>query len=349
MTKRVRVLVADDSMTIRESFARWIRADRTLELVGQACDGQEAVDLALELRPDVITMDAQMPRKDGFDAITEIMSRAPSRILAVCAVSADDSANLSMRAMQAGALELIAKPRTPSESTSFGDRLLRAIRLMAEIPVITQRKKGDLRPPAHVSGRSIDAIGLAASTGGPPALTSLLGTLPASFPAPILIAQHMAVGFGAGLARWLQQCTSLKVVVARNGEPVAPGRVYVPLDGCDIEMGARGVLSVRASSGGHCPNADRLFSSLARACGARACGVVLTGMGEDGARGLLEIRRAGGPTFAQNEATCVVFGMPEAAVRLGAAENLVPLGELGRLLRELCTPSNSDKTSGAKR
>ncbi|HZN94165.1 MAG TPA: chemotaxis protein CheB [Myxococcales bacterium] len=341
MSRRVRVLVADDSRAIQQVFLTLLSSDPRLEVVGTAADGVEAVELARSLRPDVITMDVRMPRLDGLAATAAIMAEAPSRILVVASVAEDQQA-LVFRAMHAGALEVIQKPDVGSAGAlaSWGERLADSICLMSEVPVVTRRRSLALRAiPRRTQGR-VDALGLVASTGGPPALAEILGALPADLPVPILVAQHIASGFSQGLRRWLSEITPLRVELVKGPVPVRPGTVYLPQDGLDlaVDPDGLGLVAGHPPSGTHRPSGNRLLSSIARAYRSRAGGVVLTGMGDDGAQGLLEIRRAGGAAFAQDEATCVVFGMPQAAHQLGAAEAMLPLPAIPAVIVELCAP-----------
>jgi two-component system chemotaxis response regulator CheB len=285
----------------------------------------------------VITMDIEMPRMGGLEAIEQIMSEAPSRILVVCSVTRETQVDLSFRAMAAGALELISKPdgRPGEDLASWQRRLLESVRLMAEIPVVTRRRRPlPLVDPRARSSRIV-ALGLVASTGGPPALAHVLAAFPSNFPIPIFIAQHMATGFTPGLVRWLREAAPLHFEIARDqGAPVA-GHVYLAPDGCDLWLDDRGLLRVGRSGENASPSGNKLLTSLAVTHRDRAGGVVLTGMGEDGAAGLLAIRRSGGLTLAQDEATSVVFGMPEAARRIGAVETLLPLEAIGLTIRGL--------------
>jgi len=210
------------------------------------------------------------------------------------------------------------------------------------VPVV-RRNKGGHGAALRAGGGGVGAIGLVASTGGPPALSVVLRGLPADLSAPVLIAQHIAAGFTAGLTRWLSEVAVLKVHVAREGEAAQPGRVYLPPDGCDLELDEAGRLRTPRSNGLHCPSANRLLYSLARSLGARAVGVVMTGMGDDGAQGLLAIRHSGGAAFAQDEASSVVFGMPAAARTLGAAETLLPLEDIAPMLAGLCSARGANR------
>jgi len=344
MGARVRVLVADDSQTVQQALLKLLGRDGRIEVVGAAADGVEAVALARTLRPDVITMDVRMPRLDGLAATAAIMAEAPSRILVVASVSEDQQA-LCFRAMNVGALEVIPKPLSaaPDELGPWAGRLADSICLMAEVPVVTRRRSHALRAlPRRAQGR-VDALGLVASTGGPPALAEILGALPAGLPVPIFVAQHIASGFSQGLRRWLAEITPLQVELVRGPSPARPGTVYVAQDGLDLLVDAEGLVATHPPQGPHRPSGTRLLTSIARTYGARGGGVVLTGMGDDGAQGLLEIRRAGGATFAQDEATSVVFGMPQAAQKLGAVESMLPLPAIPAVIVELCSGQQQKK------
>jgi two-component system chemotaxis response regulator CheB len=182
----------------------------------------------------------------------------------------------------------------------------------------------------------VDVVGIAASTGGPPALAHVLGSLPRDLPVPLLFAQHIASGFTAGLVRWFGSVSTLRVGIAEDGDLPQPGRVYLPPDGCDLEVDREGHLRIPPSMGLHCPSGNKLLASLARTFGSRAAGFVLTGMGDDGAHGLLELKRAGGATYAQDEQSSVVFGMPQAAEACGATRGLLALESIGPAIVELC-------------
>jgi len=339
----IRVLVADDSATMRNALITIFAQEQDLRVVGEARDGFEAVEKARELRPDVITMDVTMPRLDGIRATAAIMAEAPARILMVCAVSEERQLDLPFRAMAAGALEVISKPDPAAlEVRGFGRRVAEAVRLMAEVPVV-RRQKPRHQPAVLRFGMRVGGIGLVASTGGPPALSVVLRSLPCDFPVPVLIAQHIAAGFTAGLTRWLSEVSALPLRAARDGEMAEPGRVYFAPDGCDLELAPDGRLHTPRPEGIHCPSGNRLLQSLARSLGSAAAGVVMTGMGDDGAQGLLAIRQAGGAAFAQDEATSIVFGMPAAALACGGAETLLPLEDIAPMLAGLCAARRTNR------
>jgi two-component system chemotaxis response regulator CheB len=336
--KPIRVLVADDSTTLRTALCALLSEDPRLSIVGQAADGVEAVEKARTLRPDVITMDVNMPRMDGLGATAAIMAEAPSRVLVISSVRQHRQLELSFKAMAAGALELIAKPEGgPDEMRRWARRVAESVLLMAEVPVVRRHRTGPTPPrPILAHGAQVDVVGVAASTGGPPALAHVLGSLPRDLPIPLLVAQHIATGFTAGLVRWFASVCTLRVVVAQDGELPMAGRVYLPPDGCDLELDREGDLHTPRSTGLHCPSGNKLLSSLARAYGSRAAGFVLTGMGDDGAQGLLELKKAGGATYAQDQQTSVVFGMPQAAHACGAARALLALESIAPAILDLC-------------
>jgi len=336
--KPIRVLVADDSTTLRTALCALLSEDPHLSIVGQAADGMEAVEKARALRPDVITMDVNMPRLDGLGATAAIMADAPARVLVISSVRQHRQLELSFKAMAAGALELIAKPEGgPDEMRRWARRVAESVRLMAEVPVVRRHRRNSTPPrPAVAHGAHVDVVGMVASTGGPPALAHVLGSLPRELPIPLLLAQHIASGFTSGLVRWFDSVCTLRVVIAQEGELPAAGRVYLPPDGCDLELDRKGHLHTPRSTGLHCPSGNRLLVSLARAYGSRSAGFVLTGMGDDGAQGLLELKRAGGATYAQDEQSSVVFGMPQVAHACGAARGLLPLESIGPAILELC-------------
>src|SRR6266849_3007810 len=250
--------------------------EQDLRIVGEARDGVEAVEKARELRPDVITMDVNMPRLDGLGATAAIMAESPARVLMVCAVSEDRQLDLSFRAMAAGALEVISKPGpAQDELHRFGRRVAEAVRLMAEVPVVRRHKPGH-GPSSRAAGAGVGAIGLVASTGGPPALAVVLRGLPADLTAPVLIAQHIAAGFTSGLTRWLSEVAAMRVQVAREGEAAQPGRVYLAPDGCDLELDEAGRLAIRHAGGAAFAQDEASSVVFGMPAAARACGAAET-------------------------------------------------------------------------
>jgi two-component system chemotaxis response regulator CheB len=307
--------------------------------VGEAGTGREAIAAARLLRPDVMTMDVVMPGLDGLSAIEEIMSIAPTRIIVISQLAATEQ-DLAFRALAVGALELIAKPTTlvPTDLPRWGSRVARTIRLMREVPVITRRCARSPSTAALASAPDdmalgpIDALGIAASTGGPQVIARVLKDLPADLPIPIFIAQHIAEGFTEGMRRWLAEASRLQVSIAGGGEPAQPGQVYLPPAGFSLVMDAARAVRLQPCSGALCPSGDITLSSLAKVLKRRAGGLVLSGMGTDGARGLLEIHHAGGLTLAQDEQSCAVYGMPHAALLAGAVQRISLPDEMAPLI-----------------
>jgi two-component system chemotaxis response regulator CheB len=338
----IRVLVADDSAAMRSALRALLESDG-ITVVAEAKDGAEAVEKAESLSPDVITMDVLMPRLNGLQATRRIMQRSPSRILLVCAVGDEGGVDLSFRAMDIGALELVAKPTATQDLRAWGAELRESVKLMAEVPVVRRWRASPSVAPASMGAptQRASVIGIAASTGGPPALAQLLSRLPRDLPVSILVAQHMANGFVAGLHRWLLEVSGLPVRVATEGALLERGLVYLAPDGCDLEVTPELKLKVESSTSHHTPSGDRLLKSLARTMRSRAVGIVLTGMGDDGARGLAAIRAAGGRTLAQDQATSVVYGMPKAAVEAGVVDQIVALDAIPALILDLVGKESS--------
>lgn len=342
--QRIRVLVVDDSPTARDLICALIGEDPQLTVCGVAGDGREAVTRATALRPDLITMDLRMPVLDGLAAIVEIMDACATRILVVSDIA--DAAN-AMAAVARGALDATYKP-----GVDDGPAFTRRIRLLAGVPVIRHLRTaaaagGNGGPvpagtprlpdtcvgapaPAAV-GRPCDGragvIAIAVSTGGPQALARLLPALPADLPATVLIAQHISDGFAAGMAAWLDTIAPLPVQVAVQGEPALPSHVYLadPVNHLLLTPVGRLRLMPRGEGDLYRPSCDQLLGSVATAAGPRAVGVILTGMGRDGARGIAEIAAAGGMTIAQDEASSVVFGMNREAIQGGHVRQVLPL------------------------
>lgn len=339
----IRVLVAEDSAVTREYLVALLGQDREVEVVGAARDGLEAVEQAQRLRPDVIVMDIHMPRMDGLEATRRIMGELPTPIVLVTATLDPGDAALSFEAIRAGALTVLSSPTGPGhyDQAASARELVETVKLMAEVKVVRRWPRRE--PPAErarplaAADRRVSVVAIGASTGGPAVLAQILAELNPTLAAPLLVVQHITPGFADGLANWLGRETRLTVRLARTDELARPGWVYVAPDGAQMGVGPDGRTRLTACrrDDGLCPSASHLFESVAAAYGASAMGVVLTGMGRDGAAGLRRLRLAGGITVAQDEATSVVFGMPGEAVRQGAAEHVLPPEGIARLIRTL--------------
>ena len=343
----LKLLIVDDSAIARELLTQILGSDPEIEIVGVAKNGKEAVEFAKQHRPDIITMDIHMPVMNGFEATKEIMIECPTPIVIVSASTAVNEVEWAMQSLRAGALTLQLKPPGPG-SPDF-DReareLIESVKAMAEVRVMRHRRQiENPKPIQEVNARAstqsgLRAVAIAASTGGPPALLQLLGELPSDFPLPVLLVQHIADGFVEGFAAWLHASVTLTVKIAEAHEVLQPGTVYVAPQGKHLgaSLGGRVLLSDAPAIGGFRPSATYLFESCAQAFREKVVGIVLTGMGRDGADGLRTLHELGGLTIAQDEATSVVFGMPGVVVAEKLADDVVPIGRMAYHLLNLVT------------
>lgn len=342
--KKIRVLIVDDSPLARALLRDFLEDEDDMEVVGEAADGREAVALVDELRPDLVTMDLEMPVMHGLEAIEAIMH---SRAVPILVVSSLADAQNALAAVGRGALEVIAKPSyDPEEAALF----VAKARMLAGVTVITRlrpRKPVPAVPGLASPGAPIPVragrdgyervVAIASSTGGPQALAQILPALPADFPCPVVIAQHIADGFAAGMAGWLAGICKLPVRLAAAGEALHPGVVYISPSEKHLSVtpARRFALLERAPGDIFHPCCDVLLSSVAAVFGPMAVGVILTGMSRDGVSGLSRIRAQGGITLAQDEATSVVFGMNRVAIEAGAAQRVLPVEGIADALTRL--------------
>lgn len=341
----IRVLVAEDSITVRELLVAILESERDIQVVGQAKNGIEAVELARTLRPDLITMDVHMPLMDGFEATKEIMVQAPTPIIIVSSSASGRDVELSLNALRAGALMVVSKPDDP-RSPQFDGRqtqFLAMVKAMADVKVVRRwapkpaAEEQPRRALPRPGARAVQAVAIAASTGGPAMLQEILRGLPRDFRVPILVVQHIARGFVAGLADWLGASCDLRVKVAEQGEPLLARSVFLAPDDrhLGLDRASRVALSDTPPVNGFRPSATFLFESAARTLGEAAVGVVLTGMGSDGVAGLGTLKAAGGFVIAQDETSSVVYGMPRETVEAGLADLVVPGEAISERLAEL--------------
>jgi two-component system chemotaxis response regulator CheB len=336
----IRVLLAEDSAVTRAYLTYLLEDDPEIEVVGAAHDGQQAVDLAAGLRPDVILMDVHMPVLDGYEATRQIMERTPTPIVMATASSSQAETSGGFTALEAGALILLAKPPALWDEghEEAANELLRTLKLMAEVKVVRRRSLNgaDKHPSARFPRpRQPRVVAIGASTGGPQALTAILAGLPEPLGVPMMLVQHITDGFVGGFVDWLNTRTPMTCVVAEPGQDLRPGTLYVAGSGRHMTVTAEGRVGLDhgAPVNGFRPSISRLFTSVAEVCGREAVGVLLTGMGRDGADGLRLMRDAGALTIAQDEASSVIFGMPGEAVRMKAACEVLPPAAIAETLR----------------
>ena len=335
----IRVLVVDDSAVVRTVLREGLSADPRIVVVGTARDAYEARDQIVRLKPDVMTLDVDMPRMDGVDFLRRLMPQYPLPVVMVSSATHKGNA-VTVAALEAGAVDVVAKPsRRMSQGVA---QMMAELRTKVKIASTANVSHWKFKRPDRVGASSRfcrDAmVALGASTGGIEAIRSVLKDLPADFP-PIVIVQHMPSGFTRTFAGLLNDASAMQVREAQPGDELLSGRALVAPGGRQIRVVCRGSKTIIEDAGstrvsGHCPSVDVMMGSAARACGKNCFGVLLTGMGADGARGMLAIRQAGGPTVAQDEATSVVFGMPREAWYRGGVETLQPIGNVAAHLVE---------------
>lgn len=349
MSRRVRVLVVDDSALMRKLISQILERDSSVEVVGTAMDGEFALKKIEELRPDVVTLDLEMPRMDGMETLRQITRRFQVPVIIVSAHS-KEGASATFKALGLGAFDFIPKPtdamsaRMEEVATDLIEKIKAAAnadlpRLRCTLPAADfrpKKQKNEQRPATRVA-----AIGI--STGGPNALQYLLSQLPADFPGALLIVQHMPEGFTDLFARRLNECCNIEVKEAQSGDLIVAGRALIAPGNKHMKvrrmpLGDMVLLSAEEKVSGHRPSVDVLFRSVAQEFGPEAIGVLMTGMGEDGADALGEIRSAGGFTIAQDESSSIVFGMPKAAIERGHAMRVLPLEAIANALLSQCSP-----------
>ncbi len=347
----LRILIVDDSPVARGMLNEILSAVPDFEVVGSAVNGSEAVRMVEELEPDIVTMDVQMPRMNGYEATREIMTTHPTPIVVVSGSMGHEDVEKSMQSLDAGALTVVGKPPSPN-SPDFEKQcvsLVNTLRMMAAVRVIRRHRPRTTEAPSEVfvAGRSSlplasppKLITMAASTGGPQALRDILQSLPADFPVPIVIVQHISDGFSDGLRDWLNDVSSIQVVSANGGVKVKPGVAYLAPEGAHCGIDSQGNLEriERAPLGSFRPSATVLFESASRAFGRSHLAVILTGMGNDGLDGLRSVKQTGGSVIAQNEASCVVYGMPKAAIDAGLANLILPVNAIAAELIRATKP-----------
>ena len=350
MSERIRVLVVDDSALMRKLIPQILARDPEIEVVGTAMDGAFGLKKIEDLRPDVVTLDLEMPRMDGIETLRQITRKHRVPVIIVSALTTE-GATATFKALALGALDFVAKPRDAASAhmDEIAEDLITKIKVASKTrtrnvpsPAVLERPKPG-KPAQRPRRDPTRVVAIGVSTGGPNALQYLLSQLPGDFSASILVVQHMPEGFTEMFARRLNECCAIDVKEAQSGDLLQAGRALI----CpgDRHMKVRRmpladtvVLSDEPRVNGHRPSVDVLFRSVGAEFGSRAIGVLMTGMGDDGANGMGAIKQAGGLTIAQTEESCVVFGMPKAAIERGYAMRIVPLEMLSMALANQCNP-----------
>jgi two-component system chemotaxis response regulator CheB len=350
--EKIRVLVVEDSLTVRKRLLEILASDPEIELVGEADDGKRAIEICEQTRPDIVTMDMMLPVMTGLAATEYIMAHCPTPILVVSSSINRGELFRTYEALAAGAVDVLEKPNGAEPDGVWERRFLATVKLVSRIRVITH-PRGRLRQlvrlapqrePApfdlRAAERRCELVAIGASTGGPAAIVDVLRALPSTFRLPVLFVLHIAEPFGTAFADWLDGQTDRRVACAQDGDRVAAatGRVIMAPAGCHLVV-RDGLLRLTRDPERHScrPSVDVLFESVAQEYGSSAAACLLTGMGRDGALGLLKVRQAGGTTIAQDESTSVVYGMPHEAVLLGAAARILRLDEIGPALASLAS------------
>jgi two-component system chemotaxis response regulator CheB len=334
--KKIRILVVDDSIFIQKLLVAILESDPELAVVGVAKNGREAVEMVGSLNPDLVTMDIRMPVMDGFEATQTIMAENPKPILVISSSVSSRDMNVSFNAIKAGALDIIEKPQGSlrSDYREVGAEIIRRVKMLSEIKVfrhISPRLTRDVPWPEEKGGGEPgrQAVAIGASTGGPSAIHQILQAAPEALAVSVFVTQHISEGFGEGYVEWLRRNTKLKIKMAEEGDHVMPGTVYFSPDRGLLELLGRNRIAIRRPRDGEGRmNINAMISSVAEAYRHRAIGVLLTGMGNDGVKGLRRIKENGGTTIVQDEKTSIIFGMPRAAIEEGVADQVLPLDEI---------------------
>lgn len=343
----IRVLIVEDSPVEQALLAHILGSDPEIQVAGIACDGEQAIAEVERIKPDVVTMDIHMPKLNGFETTRRLMEEHPLPIVIVSGSFSRRDTHKTFRAMEAGALAVVRKPHGighPLHQENAGE-LIRIVKIMSEVRVVRRWSRLPGKTPASLlpvaapeaAHAKIQIVAIGASTGGPAVLQAILSALPRNLSAPLLIVQHMAAGFMENFVRWISASSGFPARIALHGEYPVPGYAYFAPDGFHMLLGRdrRIVLSAEAPENGLRPSVSRLFRSVAEAFGCNAMGILLTGMGRDGADDLKLLRTKGALTVAQDEESSIIFGMPGEAAKLDAAEYILPPEKIAGLLAQL--------------
>lgn len=344
----VRVLVVDDSAFFRRQITSMLQQDPEIEVVGSAINGEQAVRRVVRMKPDIVTMDIDMPVMDGIQAVREIMRQYPVPILMLSGMTTA-GAKASLDAMEAGAVDVLAKPQGEDQGNAvLGIQLCQRIKVLSRQGIKKQRDpvRGEKvnAAPANSSERlsrnALDLVVIGSSTGGPVVVQGVLSALPANFPLPIVVVQHMPASFVPSFAERLDRVSALSVHQSSDGETIKSGQVYVVPGGMHTEIvSRRGSLSLknreRLPNESFCPSVDIAFASADKACPGRVLGLVFTGMGADGCLGAKQLKASGSKVWAQSESSCTIYGMPRAVIEAKLADRVCDVAEFSRALTEL--------------
>ncbi len=354
----IRVILVEDSSIALTILKRILDSSPEIEVVGTASTGVEGLDLIPKVNPDVICTDLHMPKMNGLEFTKEVMASYPRPILVISASVLEDDVENIFNLLEAGAVDIFPKPRSGQlqDYESMQQPLINKIKVLSGIKVFTRRKHSSTiqKPQTLIQNVEINnypkhkkhihpfkIVGIGASTGGPQALSEIFSQLPKDFPLPIICVQHISQGFLQGFIDWLSNNCLLPIEIAKSGLYPKPGKIYFPLEGHHLQISPTGSFMCSKSPPvlGHRPSVTVTFKSLASYYGKGVIGILLTGMGKDGAEGLLKISESGGFTIAQNEATSIVFGMPHEAIKLGAADEILPIEQIApKFIKKIIHP-----------
>lgn len=351
--RQIKILIVDDSRVTRDLLTFIAESDPQLQIIGYAADGEEAIKFLETQNPDVIIMDIVMPKMNGFETTAYIMKTHPIPIIIVSGVYNKDEVAKGFQAIKAGALAIIEKPKGISDSQhlEMARFVIQTIKVISDIklqigknvfevpskPIEELVEACSIHQPSISERRKINAVAIGASIGGPQALCTILSKLPASFPAPIFIVQQITTGFIQGLVNWLSESTSLKVGLAKHGEKANPGCVYIAPDNMNMEILEGNIINLTQTQppNDNTPSISKLFGSVAKTHGDSGVGILLTGLGRDGTKELLKMKELGAITITQDEETCVVFELPQEAIKIGAATNIESVQQIPLTLSKL--------------
>ena len=338
-SKKIKILIVEDTLVTRKLLEALVKSDERFELAGLVENGKQACEFVKTFNPDVVSMDILMPIMDGVEATRKIMQEYPVPIVIVSSFYQSSQIEMSMRVLEAGAVTILPRPYGPGHSKYLQSarQYLNTLQLMSEVKVVRRKKEDNsksIQNPIksaqpvnnNIVRQDYKVLAIGASAGGPEGLTTILSGLPEDFPLPVFIVQHIDTHFADGFAAWLNTSSKLPVTIAVNGEKTVPGHVYLPPGDHHLTVNANGkIATIRNSSGkGLCPSVDVLFKSIAEVYGKNSIAVILSGMGKDGAAELKHLYDLGAYTIAQEEMSCLVYGMPGEAVRIGAACTILP-------------------------